>query len=404
MHQRHLARLFAVVVLGLVVSQWALTAQTPAGQKPAVQKTTAQKPAALAPAAQTPTEKRPLSYDVVDYWRSIQGTRLSNDGQWLAYALTSQAEDGELVVRNLQDGPGVQAPARHRAARSRPTTRSSSSPSRRARPTRRRNARPTSGSEAARPPDRARGVRAPRRQAPREPRTGLGIMTLPDGKVTTVEKVGSFRMAAESATWLAYYKGVGGAGGGGGGARRRGRARGRRRGAGGRRTAGLRRRRRPGRAARRPRRHRARSARTPVPTSILRKLATGEEIDDPRGHRVHHRHQGRLARLRHLVDRRREGRRLRCGASPTASVKTLMTGRGHYKSLTFDEAGQQIAFLSDQAEYDKPVSPYRLYLWKGGDAPADRTGVRRHLPDVLKGWSSPTRRPRFSRRRLDDLP
>ena len=56
-----------------------------------------------APRAQAPV-KRPLTYDVVDSWRSIQGTRLSSDGQWLAYATTSQADDGELVVRNLKSG------------------------------------------------------------------------------------------------------------------------------------------------------------------------------------------------------------------------------------------------------------------------------------------------------------
>src|SRR5262245_38758590 len=52
-------------------------------------------------AAQAPA-KRPLQYDAVDSWRSIQGTRLSNNGQWLAYALTAPGDDGELVVRNLR--------------------------------------------------------------------------------------------------------------------------------------------------------------------------------------------------------------------------------------------------------------------------------------------------------------
>ena len=42
--------------------------------------------------------------DVVDHRRSIQGTRLSDDGQWLAYATSAQSEDGELVVRNLRSG------------------------------------------------------------------------------------------------------------------------------------------------------------------------------------------------------------------------------------------------------------------------------------------------------------
>ena len=31
--------------------------------------------------------KRPLSYDAYDAWWSIQGTTLSRDGEWLAYAL-----------------------------------------------------------------------------------------------------------------------------------------------------------------------------------------------------------------------------------------------------------------------------------------------------------------------------
>ena len=71
-------------VLVLFSIQWSLTAQAPV--------------------------KRPLSYDVFDSWRSIGGTRLSADGQWLAYALTSQGEDGELVVRNLKSDQELRHP------------------------------------------------------------------------------------------------------------------------------------------------------------------------------------------------------------------------------------------------------------------------------------------------------
>ena len=52
------------------------------------------------------------------------------------------------------------------------------------------------------------------------------------------------------------------------------------------------------------------------------------------------------------------------------SVTPLKAGRGVYKSVSFDEAGRQIAFLSDTAEYDKRVAPYRLYYWKVGDTAA----------------------------------
>ena len=52
------------------------------------------------------------------------------------------------------------------------------------------------------------------------------------------------------------------------------------------------------------------------------------------------------------------------------SVTPLKSGRGVYKSVSFDDAGKQIAFLSDTAEYDKRVAPYRLYYWKTGDTAA----------------------------------
>src|SRR4051812_42207398 len=74
-------RTLITIVGALLALQWSLTAQSPA----------------------TAT-KRPLTYDVMDYWKSIQGTRLSDDGQWLAYATTARGDDGELFVRNRRSG------------------------------------------------------------------------------------------------------------------------------------------------------------------------------------------------------------------------------------------------------------------------------------------------------------
>src|SRR3954462_3358414 len=59
--------------------------------------------------AQTPA-KKPITHDVYDSWKSIQGTKLSADGVWLAYALTPQDGDGELVVRNLKTSAEIRAP------------------------------------------------------------------------------------------------------------------------------------------------------------------------------------------------------------------------------------------------------------------------------------------------------
>ena len=80
--RRRTSRLtLALSILVFVAIQWSLAAQS--------------QPAAA---------KRPIGYDVMDYWWSIGGTRLSNDGRWVAYALTSQGADGELVVYNVATG------------------------------------------------------------------------------------------------------------------------------------------------------------------------------------------------------------------------------------------------------------------------------------------------------------
>ena len=53
--------------------------------------------------------KKPITHDVYDSWKSIQGTKISGDGVWLAYALTPQDGDGELVVRNLKTSAEIRA-------------------------------------------------------------------------------------------------------------------------------------------------------------------------------------------------------------------------------------------------------------------------------------------------------
>src|SRR5215475_9500058 len=60
-------------------------------------------------AAASAQQKKPITHDVYDSWKSIQGTKLSSDGVWLAYALTLQDGDGELVVRNLKTNKEIRA-------------------------------------------------------------------------------------------------------------------------------------------------------------------------------------------------------------------------------------------------------------------------------------------------------
>ena len=154
---------------------------------------------------------------------------LSDDGQWLSYSVTSQAEDGELIVRNLKTsqefkhprGTGAQftadgkfviftiaqskadeererlanrgrGAAAARAARHRPPAHDTAG-----NPGATRDASRDRGG-AGRTPGRWRTAGRRQRGARHAPRTGLGIMSLADGKVTTVDRVGSFKLADEN--------------------------------------------------------------------------------------------------------------------------------------------------------------------------------------------------------------
>lgn len=65
---------------------------------------------ALLLAPQLIAQKRPLTHDDYDSWRHIQNQQLSNDGHYLAYAVFPEQGDGELIVRNLMTGSEIRQP------------------------------------------------------------------------------------------------------------------------------------------------------------------------------------------------------------------------------------------------------------------------------------------------------
>ncbi|NTV81808.1 MAG: hypothetical protein HGA24_10360 [Candidatus Aminicenantes bacterium] len=128
--------------------------------------------------------KKTISYDAYDGWRSIQGTQLSRDGQWLAYGLAPQDGDGELVVLNLKTDKEFRAA---------------------------RGGRPVITVDGkfvvfTIAPVKAEVDKAKKeKKKPEEqPKSALGIMDLATGQVTTVERVKSFKVPEESGAFVAY--------------------------------------------------------------------------------------------------------------------------------------------------------------------------------------------------------
>jgi dipeptidyl aminopeptidase/acylaminoacyl peptidase len=334
-----------VMVGALAALQWTLTAQSPAS-----------------------AGKRPLSYDVMDSWKSIQGTRLSDDGQWLAYATSAQGDDGEVVVRNLRSGQEFKH-ARGTAPAFTPDGKFVVFTIAQPKAEEEREAAANANAEpGAEPAQGAQGRGGRGSGRPREPRTGLGIMTLPDGQVKTFEKVGSFSLPETSSTWLAYHKGLGGGGAGRGGGRGAGAGRGG--GAAGRGAAPA-----PstgsgqaggGAGGQNAQNGNREKRKDPGADLIIRNLVTGDEVIVPEVNEYEwNKHGDWIAYGVSSTDAAKDGAFVRHIAD--GAVKALHTGRGHYKSLAFDEGGTQLTFLSDEADYAQKVSPYRLYYWKAGE-------------------------------------
>ena len=355
--------------------------------------------ASFLPAPLTPTErvgaqaavaqKRPLAYDAYDAWWSIQGTTLSRDGQWLAYALTSQGLDGQLVVRNLQTGQELKHP-RGTSPVFTPdgkvvafTIAQTKADEEKERLSAR--GRSGGGGESA-----STGAGQGRGAANTPPRTAAGIMTLATGEVTTVERIGTISLPEESSAWIAMHRGrAGGGRGGRGGA------------AGG----------RGGRGAEPPApAAQAGGAQAELPAEgatrakrkdngsdlVVRNLETGQEITIPMVSDFAWSRDG--AWLAYAVSSSKaeeDGAFARKMSDGT--IVALHTGKGNYKGMAFDEAGAQLAFLSDQAEYEKDVSPYRAYYWKPGQARAVElvaAATRGVPPGMVVSDQAP---PRFSK-------
>ena len=362
MHRRRLSRTAALLIAAsfIVSSPLSLIAEQRQAQRPQPQ--------------QAARAKKPLSYDTYDYWRNVQGTELSRDGDWLAYAVTSEAEDGELVVVNLKTKQQFKHPR-------------GSSPSftpdgkfvvftvdplkAEVEKARRAGAR-QGGARGA-----AAGGEGEASNDENQPRPGAGVMSLPDGKVTTLDRIGTIRLPAESSAWVAFHRpGARGAGRGGrqGGGRQGG-----------------------GRQGTPPATTAATPATPPAPGTQTPPAAAGEAQEEGRANQPREKRKdpGTDLIIRNLATGAdttiplvsefawsRDGAYLAYGVSSpkaeedgafvremaTGSVIKLHAGKGNYKSFAFDEAGRQLAFLSDQAEYEKEVSPYRLYYWKAGDA------------------------------------
>jgi len=297
---------------------------------------------AAAPLSAQAPAKRALTQADWDTWRSISGATLSNDGRWAVYTLIPQVGDGELIIRATRGATEYRVP---RGFLGRPNNvpgglRGPAGGTGEGDPVG-PNAPPAQITDDSRfviatvqpnqaEVERAAAARGPRGSRAAAPaRNSLAIVSLADGKVTTIAGVRSFRLPRENGTWLAYVpQPDSSADSTARGSRTPGGA------PGPRRTYG-----------------------TPL---VLRNLSTGAEqrIEDV----LMYAFDDSAKVMGYTVvsrDSTRDGAYLRQMA--TGSTATLLAGRGNYKAIAFDSAGRQLAFLTDRDEFGKEKARFTLY-------------------------------------------
>jgi dienelactone hydrolase len=299
--------------------------------------------------------KKPIAYDVYDGWRSIQGTTLSRDGQWLVYALAPQDGDGELVALNLKTNK------EHRAARGRGAVLTADG----------KYVVFTVAPVKAEVDQAKKDKKKPEEQ----PKNGLGIMDLATGQVTTVERVKSFKVPVESGAFVAYLL-----------------------------EPPLKKpdekkepekkeepKKEPeakpeAKTAAKPEEKKAEEPKKeekkkePGNDLVVRELATGKEIKIAEVVEYAWNEPG--AWLAYGVSSKtpeNDG----AFALEAAAGKTvaLLKGLGNYKNLTFDEKGGQLAFVSDRDDYKADKSASKLYHWTTASAAAAELA-----PALAKGF------------------
>ncbi|HEY4422966.1 MAG TPA: prolyl oligopeptidase family serine peptidase [Pyrinomonadaceae bacterium] len=334
----------------------------------------------LAQQATAPAAKRPLTHQDYDSWRSILAQQVSRDGKFVAYAYVPQDGDGEIVARNIATGVDWRAPRGYRPPVPPPDDPGANLAEFQAEQA--RLLRPVFTADSrflvfVTEPTKAEVNKAKKEKKKPEdmPKNGLSIMDLSNGTVTRIERVKTFRVPEDGGGFIAYLLEP---------------------------TA-------PSRPESSPSPAMSPEPGAPAPSSSpepspapsteagtpTRTEAAGQR---PSGRSRNKKEYGSGLVLRNTTtstDRKfsdvldftisRDAKSLVYTVSSRkedtngvyavttdsdAAPTTLLSGKGKYQKLTWDEDNTQLAFTSDKEDADAKLSKFRVYHWNRKDPQA----------------------------------
>ena len=283
--------------------------------------------------------KTPLAYSAYDGWNGYAGTALSSDGAWFAYGVAPQDGDGVLVVRSLTSG------ATYRAPRGRD-------------PKFTDDGRVVFFTVAPYVSDVDVAQRA-HKKPEQQPKNGFGVMALPQGTVTIVDRVKRYGFAKHGTRFVAYL------------------------------------------LESPPKPTHAESSATPSPqplptppenkkkeeatTLVVRDVRDGttSEIADVTEFAFSD-DERYLAYATQTAEGSGDGVHVRDLAS--GAVRDVALGSGRYTHVVFAPAGDMLAFESDRASFSSDAPHFDVYVAQGDDAQAT-VAVAMTTAGVPRGWS-----------------
>ena len=309
-------------------------------------------------------DKQPLKHSDFDSWKSIQGQQISRDGKFVGYALVPQDGDGEIIARNVATGTEW----RHNRGWRQPVPPPDPSDPTPPQVTLAQAARLTRPSFTADSryliftiePNKADIIKArkEKRRPDDAPKNALGIMDLSTGQVITIERVKSFQLPEDGAGYLAYLSEP--------------------------KTDNSESARNTERPAT-PAARRGRGRRDEYGSDlVLRNLTSGNErtFADALDYSLS---KDAKSLVYTVSSRKEENNGVYHVASEGGEAAGLLTGKGKYLRLSWDEDQQQLAFLSNRDAAGDAQPKFKLYLWDRKSSKATEI-VANSVPGLREGF------------------
>lgn len=128
--------------------------------------------------------KKPLNHSVYDNWKSVAERYISNDGNYVVYAINAQEGDGAMMIRNLNTGYQLQVNRGYSAV----ITNDSKYAIFKIKPSY----------------EQTRQAKIKKKKPDDMPKDSLAIVSLGQDSVTKVSRVKSFKTPEKGSGWLAY--------------------------------------------------------------------------------------------------------------------------------------------------------------------------------------------------------